>query len=70
VGLPGLILRTGHVDCAQKLLPLAQLSHPVADWVEQVRQLTEPAQIHWCDGPMPNMCACAMSWRPAVNSRP
>ena len=34
----------------QKLLPLAQLSRPVADWVEQVRQLTEPAQIHWCDG--------------------
>ena len=34
----------------QKLLPLAQLSRPVAEWVEQVRQLTEPAQIHWCDG--------------------
>ena len=34
----------------QKLLPLAQLSRPVAEWVEEVRQLTEPAQVHWCDG--------------------
>jgi phosphoenolpyruvate carboxykinase (GTP) len=34
----------------QKLLPLAQLSRPVADWVEEVRALTEPAQIHWCEG--------------------
>jgi phosphoenolpyruvate carboxykinase (GTP) len=34
----------------QLLVPLAKVSRPVADWVEQVRQLTEPARIHWCDG--------------------
>src|SRR5690242_16049411 len=30
--------------------PLSSLSPEVARWVEQVRQLTQPKAIHWCDG--------------------
>ena len=30
--------------------PLPSLSSEVARWVEQVRQLTQPKAIHWCDG--------------------
>jgi phosphoenolpyruvate carboxykinase (GTP) len=30
--------------------PLSSLSSDVAKWVEQVRQLTQPKAIHWCDG--------------------
>jgi phosphoenolpyruvate carboxykinase (GTP) len=30
--------------------PLSSLSSEVAKWVEQVRQLTQPKAIHWCDG--------------------
>jgi len=29
---------------------LPALSRAVADWVESVRQLTEPSAVHWCDG--------------------
>jgi phosphoenolpyruvate carboxykinase (GTP) len=32
------------------IVPLAQVSRLVAAWVEEVRQLTEPDRIHWCDG--------------------
>jgi phosphoenolpyruvate carboxykinase (GTP) len=29
---------------------LPQLSRAVAEWVESVRQLTQPAAVHWCEG--------------------
>ena len=32
------------------LLPLPQLSPAVTAWVESVRQLTQPAAVHWCEG--------------------
>jgi phosphoenolpyruvate carboxykinase (GTP) len=32
------------------LSPLSKLSRDVANWVESVSQLTQPAQVHWCDG--------------------
>jgi phosphoenolpyruvate carboxykinase (GTP) len=35
---------------AHLLTPLPQLSPSVADWVESVRELTQPREIHWCDG--------------------
>jgi len=35
---------------AHLLTPLSQLSPAVADWVESVRELTQPRAIHWCDG--------------------
>jgi phosphoenolpyruvate carboxykinase (GTP) len=34
----------------QSLPPLSEISRPVADWVESVRNLTQPAAIHWCEG--------------------
>jgi len=30
--------------------PLARLSQPVAEWVESVRALTQPADVYWCEG--------------------
>src|SRR5437660_1693441 len=35
---------------AQMLTPLAQLSRPVADWVDSVRERTRPRAMHWCEG--------------------
>src|SRR6201999_2923595 len=35
---------------AHMLTPLSQLSPGVAQWVESVRELTQPRAIHWCDG--------------------
>jgi phosphoenolpyruvate carboxykinase (GTP) len=35
---------------AHLLTPLSQLSPAVADWVESVRELTQPRGIHWCEG--------------------
>ena len=35
---------------AHALLSLPALSRPVADWVESVRQLTQPDAVHWCEG--------------------
>jgi len=32
------------------LTPLPKLSREVADWVESVRQLTQPDAVHWCEG--------------------
>ncbi|HUK01123.1 MAG TPA: phosphoenolpyruvate carboxykinase (GTP) [Steroidobacteraceae bacterium] len=32
------------------ILPLPELSRAVTGWVEQVRQLTQPAAVHWCEG--------------------
>ena len=32
------------------IAPLETLSREVADWVNAVRQLTQPASVHWCDG--------------------
>ena len=35
---------------AHALLSLPALSRPVADWVQSVRQLTQPDAVHWCEG--------------------
>jgi phosphoenolpyruvate carboxykinase (GTP) len=32
------------------LTPLSSLSQDVAEWVESVRQLTQPKTVRWCDG--------------------
>ena len=34
---------------AHALTPLAQLSRAVADWVNSVRELTQPRAVHWCE---------------------
>ena len=34
----------------QSFPPLPKISRPVADWVESIRELTQPAAIHWCEG--------------------
>ncbi len=31
-------------------IPLARLSRPVAEWVDSVRALTQPAEVYWCEG--------------------
>ncbi len=30
--------------------PLVRLSRPVAEWVDSVRALTQPAEVYWCEG--------------------
>src|SRR4030088_2047509 len=35
---------------AHLITSLAQISPDVADWVDSVRELTQPRAIHWCDG--------------------
>jgi len=35
---------------AHKMTALSQLSRAVADWVNEVRELTQPRAIHWCEG--------------------
>src|SRR6266850_196069 len=35
---------------AHALTPLPQLSGALADWVNSVRELTQPRSIHWCEG--------------------
>jgi phosphoenolpyruvate carboxykinase (GTP) len=35
---------------AHTLRPLPQLSPAVSDWVNSVRELTQPRAIHWCEG--------------------
>ncbi|MSQ99777.1 MAG: phosphoenolpyruvate carboxykinase (GTP) [Gammaproteobacteria bacterium] len=35
---------------SKPLLPLADLSKNVAEWVHSIRELTDSDQIHWCDG--------------------
>ncbi|HTT01840.1 MAG TPA: phosphoenolpyruvate carboxykinase (GTP) [Steroidobacteraceae bacterium] len=32
------------------IIDLSQLSRAVTDWVESVRQLTQPSAVHWCEG--------------------
>jgi phosphoenolpyruvate carboxykinase (GTP) len=31
-------------------LPLADISRAVTDWIQSVRDLTQPDQVHWCEG--------------------
>ncbi len=31
-------------------LPLADISRAVTDWIQSVRDVTQPDQVHWCDG--------------------
>jgi phosphoenolpyruvate carboxykinase (GTP) len=35
---------------AEQLTDLHQLSSSVRDWVDEVRRLTTPERVHWCDG--------------------
>jgi phosphoenolpyruvate carboxykinase (GTP) len=35
---------------AHKMTALSQMSRAVADWVNEVRELTQPRAIHWCEG--------------------
>ena len=32
------------------LAPLPQIARNVAEWVDQVRELTKPDRVYWCDG--------------------
>mgnify|MGYP000288098788 CR=1 FL=1 len=43
-------LSTKMATAPEILTPLPRLSRAVADWVEEVRALTEPAAVHWCEG--------------------
>jgi phosphoenolpyruvate carboxykinase (GTP) len=31
-------------------LPMSQLSRDVSEWVDSVRELTQPSEVHWCEG--------------------
>ena len=31
-------------------LPMSQLSRAVSEWVDSVRELTQPSEVHWCEG--------------------
>jgi phosphoenolpyruvate carboxykinase (GTP) len=35
------------------LAPLPQIARNVAEWVDQVRELTQPDRVYWCDGSRP-----------------
>ncbi len=35
---------------AHKMTPLPDLSRSVAEWVDSVRELTQPRAVHWVDG--------------------
>ena len=35
---------------AHTLRPLSQLSPAVSEWVNSVRELTQPRAVHWCEG--------------------
>ena len=35
---------------AHTLRPLPELSPAVSEWVNSVRELTQPRAIHWCEG--------------------
>src|SRR3984893_17565745 len=47
---PGIYLELRMATAAHALIPLPQLSHAVADWVNSVCELTQPRAIHWCEG--------------------
>ena len=32
------------------ILPLSKLCPQVTEWVESVRNLTQPAAVYWCEG--------------------
>ena len=34
----------------QSFPPLSRISRPVADWVESIQELTQPASVYWCEG--------------------
>jgi len=46
----GDILAFPMATAAHTLTPLALLSHPVAEWVSSVCELTQPRRVHWCEG--------------------
>ena len=31
-------------------MPMSQLSRAVSEWVDSVRELTQPSEVHWCEG--------------------
>src|SRR5256885_7671754 len=47
---PGIYLELRMATAAHALAPLAQLSREVAEWVDSVRELTQPRAVHWCEG--------------------
>src|SRR5204863_7565935 len=47
---PGIYLELRMATAAHALTPLAQLSRDVAEWVDAVRELTQPRAVHWCEG--------------------
>src|ERR1700680_3636746 len=46
---PGIYLVVRMATAAHARPPLPQLSRAVADWVNPVRELTQPRAIHWCE---------------------
>src|SRR5205823_12249611 len=47
---PGIYLELRMATAAHALTPLPQLSREVAEWVDSVRELTQPRAVHWCEG--------------------
>ena len=42
-------------------------SRPVTDWVESVRELTQPDAVHWCEGPMRRCASSPPAAAPAAS---
>src|SRR5262249_21777184 len=50
-GQPGIYMENARMaTAAHTMSPLPQLSRAVTDWVNSVRELTQPRAIHWCEG--------------------
>src|ERR1700680_5096143 len=47
---PGVYLELRMATAPQSLTPLAQWTRALANWVDSVRELTQPRAIHWCEG--------------------
>src|SRR5271170_1106427 len=50
IGLSSLLLRTAMATAPQHVTALANMDHDVAAWVDEVARLTQPQNIHWCEG--------------------